>query len=299
MWTIKRDEAIWIIKHLMEFVKKWNEFPETKEVLKWYYKILHRLIFGLLGFTASCIIILILAPLFCFVLTGQRRMFVQCFIPGLDYNASPGFEIHIIYLGWCGFCIISGIGSLTAFDVLILVQNCIEVDVLRARLLMLKALVRMGNQHNKNLEKSFKEIFVQHQEMNKCMENCEKFLSMQHTTDHFIIGVQACLSLFICMREFWPAGIILFFSGLIVIFLSNLLGSLIDAKLESLANDIYDVPWYLMTVKNRKMYCYFLGNAQKTNRFTLAGYLPLSLNTFARFYKGSYSYLMVLRKIEQ
>lgn len=112
---------------------------------------------------------------------------------------------------------------------------------------------------------------------------------MQNLSDHAVIGVQTCLGLFICMQQFWLVGYILMAAEIVILFMMNLLGTIIEVKL--------DVPWYLISLRNQKMYCYFLGNTQKTDRLSVGGRVPLCLDTFVRFYKGIYSYLMVLREM--
>lgn len=216
----------------------------------------------------------------------------------IDYKSHPGFEIHVAFHAWCCFCIMTGIGATTIFVLLMLVQNCIEVDVVRARLVILTALIHNSAPDNKEVTALLRDIFDEHQVLNEFLDYCEDILSVQNLSDHAMVGIQACLGLFICLQEVWLSGYFLITIGFVVIFSLDMLGTIIEVKLERLSIDVYDVPWYLMSVKNQKMYRYFLENAQKTQRLTLGGTLPLSLNTFVRFYKGIYSYLMVLREVQ-
>lgn len=283
-----------MIKHILEYVKQWERVEEAFPVLLWYFKLLRRIILSISVMLAVLGFLLSTAPIINFLIFDQMVLAIQCFIPNIDYTTHPGFEIHIVFHAWCTFCTIFALNATTTIVLLLLVQSCIEIDVLRARLNILTGLIYRTNEDE--VTEFLKNIFQEHQQVNEFIEACENFLSMQNLSDHFVFGVQTCISLFICLRQFWLIGYILMIAGLVIIFSLDLLGTIIEVKLEKLTFDVYDVPWYLMSLKNQKMFLYFLSNSQNTERFTLGGQIPLCLSTFVQLYKGIYTYLMVLRE---
>lgn len=296
-WISDQNEILCISEHMLEFTKKWEQMPEGFAVLVWYHRLLHRFTVVYLSMIAFATTTLATAPILYYLLTGKIVLAFQCYIPHIDYQSHPGFEIHVIFHGWCSFYGGYGLTAVTLFVLFTIIQNCIEIDVLRARLKSLTNIIRKTESNEEEITSQLKDIFESHQLLLEYVDSCEDLLSMQNLSDHAVIGILTCLGLFICMQQFWLVGYILMVGAIVILFMMNLLGTIIEVKLEKLSADVYEVPWYLMSLSNKKMFCYFLGNTQKTDRLSLGGRIPLCLDTFVRFYKGIYSYLMVLREM--
>lgn len=286
------------IEYLLVYTKRWETVEEAFPVLLWYFRLLRRVILGISVILVILGTLIISFPILYFLIFDEMVLTIQCFIPYINYTKHPGFEIHLVFHTWCSFCCLIGINATTMIVLLLLVQNCIEIDVLKARLKVLTGIIHNIVTQEEDVSNLVKDIFEEHQALNGFIDACEDLFSIQYLSDHFVFGIQTCLALFICLRQFWLPGYLLTILGLVIIFTLHLLGTIIEVKLEKLTFDVYDVPWYLMSVKNQKMYWYFLGNTQNTTRFTVGGRVSLNLDTFVRFYKRIYSYLMVLQGLQ-
>lgn len=286
------------IEYLLVYTKRWEKVEEAIPVLLWYFRLSRRVILGISVIFVILGTLIISFPILYFLIFDEMVLTIQCFIPYINYTKHPGFEIHLVFHTWCSFCAVVGINATLMIVLLMLVQNCIEIDVLKARLKVLTEIIHNIVTKEEDVSYFLKDIFEEHQALNGFLDACEDLFSIQYLSDHFVFGSQTCLALFICLRQFWLPGYLLMIVGFMIILTLHLLGTIIEVKLEKLAFDVYDVPWYMMSVKNQKMYSYFLGNTQNTARFTVGGRVSLSLDTFVRFYKKIYSYLMVLRGLQ-
>lgn len=289
-----------ISERILEFTEKWEQIPEGYTVLNWYFRLLRQFTVGFSIMIAISVTLLAIVPIIVYFVFGKMVLTWQCYIPLIDYNSHPGFEIHVFFHGLCNYCGGTGLTAVVIFELLIFLQVCIEIDVLRARLKLLTDDIQnqTPEPNQENITKNLKHIFESHQMLLEYIDSCEDFLTIQNLADHVIVGIQTCLGVYICLQQFWFVAFVLIVAEFVIIFLINCFGTIIEVKMEKLSYDIYDLPWYLTSVKNQKMFCYFLGNSIKTERLSLAGRVPLSLNTFVGFYKGIYSYLMILRTMK-
>lgn len=298
IFCVGHDEIFSIMLKIEDYIKTCEQSPEAQPILLSYLKMLEKvvligLVFMLLGGVAMA-----LAPILIYLIFGRMQFLFYCFIPFVDYTSHPGFEIHVVMHGWMVLFFIFAVGPMVGIVVLFLAMAGIEVDILRMRLSGLSETIVKNNDSHAEHERELKRIYYDHQDLVEFMGDLEEMLSMMELMDHFILGSQICMSLFICIQEFWLPGYIIVLFGTGFFFMSNLLGTIIEWKFEKLMMDVWDVPWYLMNLKNQKDYLYFLANTQKTDWLTVGGQAPLCLDTFVRLYKGIYSDLMILRETQ-
>lgn len=285
------------LEEIRVFTEKWEQRSEGYDILVWYYRLLKNVIvFGILLYF-SIGITLATAPIIIFLATDRLQLVYQLYLPYIDHTVRPGFEIHVLTHTYMITMFMISLAALVGIVLIFIVMVCAKVDVLRARLKILGDLVVKEKNPDKNtkaITELLHEIYADHQHILEYVDNCEQQFSLQNLADHFIFGAQICLSIFALLNHSWFMGIAIVLMDTFILFTLDLLGTIISVKFELLLNDIWDVSWYLMDLENKKDFYYFLGNTQKTDRLTLGGRVPLSLDTFVRFYKGIYSYVMIL-----
>lgn len=298
MFVMKHDEVLGIMMKIENYIKYWETSSEVHPIMLGYLKMLEKVV--LIGIFLILLsgVLMAIAPILIFFIFGKMQFIFYCFIPFVDHMKHPGFDIHVIMHAWMVLFFIFSVVPMIGIVVLSLAMAGIEVDILRKRLSTLAANLLKKGLTKEAQERELKGIYQDHQQIVAYMDDVEGMLSSILLFDHFILGSQICMSLFICIQEFWLPGYIIIIFGTGFFFMSSLLGTIIEWKFERLWMDVWDVPWYLMDLKSQKDYLYFLGNTQKTDWLTVGGLAPLCLDTFVRLYKGIYSYLMILKETQ-
>lgn len=217
-WVNSQPKMSDIRKRLLEFTNRREQVPEAYTVLLSYYRFLHRIVISFTVMIAGIGITLALSPIVYYLITGEMLLVIQCFIPYVDYKAHPGFEIHVVIHGWCSIFAVAGITATALFVLLMLAQICVGIDVLRVRLQNLTCTIRDEESDEREIIELMKEIFEEHQGLVEYIDSCEAILSFQNLSDHCVVGVQACLGLFICLQQFWLPGYALIVLGFLVTF---------------------------------------------------------------------------------
>ncbi|XP_063707898.1 odorant receptor 67d-like, partial [Culicoides brevitarsis] len=238
-----------------------------------------------------------------FIISGHLQIVYPLYLPYFDHTTHPGFEIHVIVHAIPIVLFLDILTPLVGTVLIIIVMNCARIDILCERLKILSAMLEDEKNDPKNnkseITELLKEIFDDHNGLLTYTDNCEELFSFQHLTDHFSGAAQVCLALYGIIMYSWYLGVALIVMMTFMLFTINVLGTIIEVKFDKLLDEIWNVPWYLLDIKNRKSYHFFLSHSQKTDRLSVGGRVPLSLNTFVQLYKRIYSYLMVLLEMQK
>ncbi|XP_063697985.1 odorant receptor 67d-like [Culicoides brevitarsis] len=302
--VVNHDIGLEVLGQVFDFTRKWEHDAVAFPILCWYFRLLRTLMICSLAAISCFGTLWICTPVIFYAFTGKMIVAAELYLPLVDYRKHPGFEMHLVFHAFCIFFSIIGIASVTFQILTLFVSLCSQIDILSERVTALAEYIRNNhekwkdNKSDEILVKTLRDIYEDHQSTIEFLDNLEDLLSYQQMTDHMFFGFQICLALFIVMQEVWIPGYYIVISGTFIVFTIDALGTIIDVKLEKFSAKTYDVPWYLMTVKDQKNFCFFLAHTQSCDRLTLYGRLPLNLDTFVRFYKGIYSYLMILREVE-
>ncbi|XP_063696937.1 putative odorant receptor 83c [Culicoides brevitarsis] len=283
------------------FTEKWEKRTEGYRILVWYYNLIKTLIIGGMAIFFTTAVIVVLMPIIIYIVTGRLQLVYQMYVPHLDYTTHPGFEIHIFLHSIPIFLFVDALTPLVGFVLITIIMICTRIDILCGRIRTLNSMIEEYNdpdENSKEITKLLKEIFEDHDHLLTYTDNCEELFSIQHLSDHFIVAAQICLSLYSIIKYSWYLGFAVIVVTTFMLFTINVLGTIIEIKFEKLLDDIWNIPWYLLDMKNKRSYSYFLGNSQKTDRLSVGGRVSLSLNTFVQLYKRIYSYLMILLEME-
>lgn len=281
-------------------------FIETREhdkqmfpILLWYSRGIKMIVYVTIVFFIIGGVLIIVSPVIIYTISGEMDMILQILIPGVDHHSHPGFEIHLVVVTFAVFTSIGGFSAFIYVMIMILAYSCGRVDILIEKENHVSELIQTNDKHEKETEvyEHLREIYKLHQELLMLIDGFEDLWSLQQLSDHLLFGCQIVITLYICTQEIYLTGYFIIVSGIFVIFMLDLLGTIIEVKLDKLSAETYNIPWYLLSEKHKRDFIYFLANTQKTVRLTLRNSIPLNLDTFVRFCKGIYSYLMVLREI--
>lgn len=289
-----QGKIVVIVKEIEDFLKTWEKSAKAYQTLMWYFQLIEKCILTgsiciiLAGFTIG------FGPILIYFIFGRLQLVYVCFIPYVDYTQHPGFEIHVLLHGWISSFFCLGLALSAGFLFILLAMVGIQIDILNIRLSTLSEEMLDNKTPTVKHEQELKSIYHDHQNLLRFMVTVEEMIAIQELFDHVILGAQMCLSLFVCFQEFWFPCCFVMLIDTIILLVLDLLGTIIDMKFEKLSMAVWSLPWYLMKLENQKDYLYFLANTQKTCWLTVGGFVPLSLNTFVRLYKGIYSYCMVL-----
>lgn len=161
-----------LLQNTLEFVRTWEQDSVAFPVLVWYYNLLHRITIFITVIMGVSGIILSTTPIIFYLITGRMVLIFQCFIPYVDYTSHPGFEIHVIFHLVCIFLMVLTLNGTTVIMLLFLVQNCAIIDVIRARLYLLREFIYKTNSSEKEITELLKSIFENHQTLIDFIDNC-------------------------------------------------------------------------------------------------------------------------------
>lgn len=197
-WSINQGKCYEMIMRSKEFVKEWEQKTDTFSILLWYYKLLQRVMVGFFVSVYSASVVICIGPPIYFLITGNMFLAVQLFIPNVDYTSHPGYEFHLFFHAWVITVRCTGVFTTTMICLIILIQTCTEIDVLRTRLQELSTKINEKDESNKKeINKLLKDIFEAHQVLIEYIDSCEDVLTYQNICDHVFFGIMTCLSLFI------------------------------------------------------------------------------------------------------
>ncbi|XP_055382138.1 odorant receptor 67d-like [Condylostylus longicornis] len=114
------------------------------------------------------------------------------------------------------------------------------------------------------------------------------------TLEVFFCAVSAIFSVYIIITGNWPAAYPYFVLNFNALYIYCFLGTALDNATDRCVDIIYEIEWYNLDLRSRKMILVMLIKAQKKTVFTVGGVAPLSVNTALQVTKTIYSYIMML-----
>ncbi|XP_055382073.1 odorant receptor 67d-like [Condylostylus longicornis] len=218
------------------------------------------------GIYAVCI------PVYYKIFKNEQILLIQFLIPKIDPSTDFGYAaLYAIQ----STCIFFGLFGNMAGDTYFILNVLIILD-----------------KKVKNIV--FRDIIKWTQET---FDFSEQFISITFvmvSMEVFFCGVSAIFSVYIIMTGNWPAAYPYFVLNFIALYIYCFLGTAVDNAADKCIDIIYDMEWYNLDLKSRKMILLVLMKAQKKTAFTVGGVAPLSVNTALQVTKTIYSFFMML-----
>lgn len=173
---IHQPDYVQAFENTLEFIQIWEHDSVAFPVLMWYYSLLHRIVILITIIMQTLSVLLMNIPIIYYLLTGKMVLVYQLFIPYIDYTTHPGWEIHVIYHLFCTFLMVLTVNGTTNTILIFLVQNCVIIDVIRARLYLLREAINKIKPNEEEITELLKSIFDNHQTLIDFIDTCEDLL---------------------------------------------------------------------------------------------------------------------------
>ncbi|XP_017468648.1 PREDICTED: odorant receptor 67d-like [Rhagoletis zephyria] len=247
-------------------------------------------------YAAAAFGILILTAIL--VLATERQVYVMhFFIPGLDVETRFGYlatmAVHTVVFLAGAFGLFAG----DLFFLLFLGQPSLLLDLL---VLKVRALNEISNKKDRKSERLLIDIIEWHQYYTDYNERCNRLFYYIITMQIVTSGISIICTLYIILMGDWPGAylyIVIAFSGL---YLYCIIGTKIETCNQAFCEELYNINWYDLEVKNQKMVILILKKSQNPSEIKVAGFLPLSVQTALSITKTIYGiFTMMLRLLDE
>lgn len=281
-WPIRKDLVRTLYEECLEFCVRFMEDPKLRKIVEKYAILYNFVITAMVVLLVAAFIFIGTSPIFIYLLTGEKMLPLPVYLIGLDFESHPGYELNYLmvlcdcYVGAIGF---SYIQSLTLLYIAISISL---VEILRSKVIDLEnAVLLVQDNDESTIVKQFKEIIELHVEIIKFSLKVEDLLNFQYFLDVTILTLTVVFALFYAHLANWIPGYI----GAVVVLIAALFnygfGEISIMKLSKLNQSTYNVSWYRMSIKMRKMYIILLQKTQVTHFFTVAGLRPINIDLYA------------------
>uniref|UniRef100_A0A3F2ZEG5 Odorant receptor n=1 Tax=Phlebotomus papatasi TaxID=29031 RepID=A0A3F2ZEG5_PHLPP len=254
-------------------------------------------VFGIVKVTFSfCGSILLICSTLLFLLTGNKLLPYEMYIPGIDHTTTIGFLETFTYqimLTKVGVdIIICSAGHFFCHMVL----EIGHLEILKEHLREFDKLIKDDQieQDRASICKIIKIIVVEHQSHLKIMRSFNSFCSLQGFI--VIMSETAILIIlaFVLMCKFWYQGIGLILGCCGDMFAVTLAGTFFSIACESFECAVYASKWYCLPPDLQMNFVIIMRATQNPVKPTMAGYLPIELRTFVLCMKHVYTVTMLL-----
>ncbi|XP_073819988.1 odorant receptor 67d-like [Musca autumnalis] len=234
------------------------------------------------------------------IIFEARETILYGYIPTLDVETDFGFygtnAIYATFVLFGAFGLYaSDVGALT-----LLSQVPTFKGILQCKFRQINKLLD-DDEHDTKIEKEIKTRTA----LKDILQFHQKYLIFLGVlTDSFywiiIAKVGTCFVAIVCalfciMLGTWPAGYIYMTYCFVMLQVFCAMGTLVDITNEEFIHSCYyDVHWYKLSIKEKKMLCFMLMMAQNTQGLTVGSVMRLSMNTGLQISKTIYSLTMFL-----
>ncbi|KAG5684234.1 hypothetical protein PVAND_013472 [Polypedilum vanderplanki] len=220
-------------------------------------------------------------------------------IPYINWKTSLiGYLIHLIYWFFVTYCFMIAL-IITNFAIIFyLVSAIVQYDILKELLSELNVMIEQKNddERNQKIEKLFKLIVTVHSDLLDFLNIFVDLFQFYYFIDIGALFIQIIISLFAISSFGFLPGYMLIIAATFQIFMPCLLSTFIIIKAEEFTENINNILWYLLPVKDQKMLMMILKISQEKKTLS-TGFTELNISTFVEMYKAIYSYWMILQEL--
>lgn len=204
-WPIKKLLVRTLYEESVEFCKKFSSDSRHQKIVEKYAILYNFLIISMVLLISGGFLSLLLAPLFVFLLNGEKTLPLPIYIIGFDPQSHPGYELNFFmhfcdtYLGFFGF---SYIQSLTLLYIGI--STC-QIEMLRSKVMDLEQqiLISAYSSNETTIQRLFKEIVNFHNELIDFSRKAEDLLNFQYFMDVTSLTLSVVTALFYAQLVNW------------------------------------------------------------------------------------------------
>ncbi|XP_011203704.3 odorant receptor 67d isoform X1 [Bactrocera dorsalis] len=250
---------------------------------------------GQVYFVAGGGIILITIVL---IFASNEKVFLMHFmIPGIDVDTQVGYLMTLTLHTMCFLFGAFGLFAGDLFFLLFLGQPMLFLDLL---VLKVKSLNEAAAENSSNAERLLIEIIEWHQYYTDYNLRCNRIFYYINSMQIVTSGISIICTLYIILLGDWPGAylyILVAFGGL---YLYCIMGTKIQTCNTAFCEELWNINFYDLEVKNQKMIIPILMKAQNPSEIKVGGFLPLSVQTALQITKTIYGiFTMMLRFLEE
>ncbi|XP_053952537.1 odorant receptor 67d-like [Anastrepha ludens] len=231
------------------------------------------------------------------IVTDKQVYVMQFLIPGVDVETNFGYLttliVHTVLLIAGGFGLFAG----DLFFLFFLGQPELFRDLL---VLKVEHLNKVSTKNNVITERLLIDIIEWHQYYTDYNKRCNRIFYYIITMQIVTSGISIICTMYIILMGDWPGAylyIVVAFSGL---YLYCIIGTKIETCNQAFYEELYNINWYNLDVKNQKMMVFILKKSQSPSEIKIGGFLPLSVQTALSITKSIYGiFTMMLRFLDE
>ncbi|XP_049314524.1 odorant receptor 67d isoform X2 [Bactrocera dorsalis] len=227
-----------------------------------------------------------------------KMVFLMHFmIPGIDVDTQVGYLMTLTLHTMCFLFGAFGLFAGDLFFLLFLGQPMLFLDLL---VLKVKSLNEAAAENSSNAERLLIEIIEWHQYYTDYNLRCNRIFYYINSMQIVTSGISIICTLYIILLGDWPGAylyILVAFGGL---YLYCIMGTKIQTCNTAFCEELWNINFYDLEVKNQKMIIPILMKAQNPSEIKVGGFLPLSVQTALQITKTIYGiFTMMLRFLEE
>ncbi|XP_062542281.1 putative odorant receptor 83c [Armigeres subalbatus] len=238
-------------------------------------------------------------PLIVYWWTGDKILPIGVVIPFLSTDTPDGYQLNYIYQLSCMLWTPPGLIATQNFYFAMSFNICIQYDVMTLKLQTLDKLIakNVNGILNNDIREELISLIQYQQRLIKFIRDLENVYAIQTFIEVACNAMQIGVTMFVLHIDFWIPGPMMICVSTFQLFLSCMLGTLIDVKNDICIQKIYDVSWHEMPKTEQKTLQFLLAEAQQSKTLSCGGFMPLNMNLFLTVYKKIYSIFMMLQNI--
>ncbi|XP_039957291.1 odorant receptor 67d-like [Bactrocera neohumeralis] len=216
---------------------------------------------------------------------NQKVYIMHFFIPGVDVETSFGY---LLTTALHSLCFLAGAFGLFGGDLFFLIylgQPELFRDIL---ILKVHELNEAAAQKDNKTESLLISIIEWHQYYTDYNERCNELFYYIITMQILTSGVSIVFTMYIILMGDWPGAYLYILIALSGLYLYCIIGTNIQTCNETFFEELYNINWYELDVKGRKMMILVLMKSQNPSEIKIGGVLPLSVQTALQITKTIY-----------
>uniref|UniRef100_A0A336M437 Odorant receptor n=1 Tax=Culicoides sonorensis TaxID=179676 RepID=A0A336M437_CULSO len=231
----------------------------------------------------NCCILTIIYPGLVYMLTKEKILPFGFIIPGISDTTQLGFILNYIHHIIQAVMTTAGLTASQLIVVMLFIGVCLKIEVLIFNLKDLgKEFLENEDSNETYKEIDLSHIIQSHQDILEFVGSLESLYSLTFMVDVFSISFQIIITLMVCTKNFWIPGFIIMLCVTFMLFLDCAYGLYIEMKFDELCAAVYDFPWHLISINDRKSILFILAQTQNPPLLTFGSMAYINMATFVQ-----------------
>lgn len=280
-WLLKKEnlQDLWL--RSKEYARLYEVSSDEGQLSLKYLQRLHtamKCIYIYLGLGAPA---MFLAFILVYFINGAMLLPFQYLVPGLNSTDHPGYEINFLFQVVQGYCTCTLLVINWFIYLFPIVSILYQIEVILIKVLRLDEAIRfkVGDEESNHNEKLI-EIIKLHVDLDTFIDDTEDLNGQCLLVDCGLYAFACVMVIFVETIGFYGPGVMILVVNLSTIFVICAIGTTVQSKLEELQIGLYNMTWYEMSIKNKKLFLILLLKSINCERLSAGGLRPLNLELY-------------------